>query len=158
MIRKHLPGVMILLVLGMLLAGMMFKDSLTNSLTKAITSQRSTGEITPEMAFIDSAFNYTKNNRNYQLTFLEFGATSCSGCKKMEKVMQIVKDKYPEKINVVFYNVNLKENSKMANHFGIRMIPVQVLLNESGKEYFRHVGYLSFNELTKEFKNHFSSK
>ena len=64
--------------------------------------------------------------------------------------MQMVKDNYPGKVNVVFYNVNLEGNFKMAEHFGIRMIPVQVLLDKNGREYFRHIGYLSFNELAEE--------
>lgn len=150
MIRKLIPGAMILWVLCMLVAGMVFKNSLASYLTKASTIQPSTIERSPELAFIDSAFNYTKNNLDHQFTFLEFGSTSCSSCKKMEKVMQMVKDDYPEKVNVVFYNVNLEENFKMAEHFGIRMIPVQVLLDKSGKECFRHVGYFSFNELSAE--------
>ena len=55
-------------------------------------------------------------------------------------------------VNVVFYNVRKKENKKIAEYFGIQMIPVQILLDIKGKEFFRHVGYYSFNELSIELK------
>ena len=150
MIKKLLPGTMITLVLGLLLAGIFFKDKLNGYVSKIATPKDISGSMNPEAAFIDAVFNYAKNGQDYHLTFLEFGSTSCSGCKKMEKVMQMVKDNYPGKVNVVFYNVNLEGNFKMAEHFGIRMIPVQVLLDKNGREYFRHIGYLSFNELAEE--------
>lgn len=40
----------------------------------------------------------------------------------------------------------------MADYFKIEQIPTQVLLDKSGKEYFRHVGYLSMEELEKNFR------
>jgi len=101
---------------------------------------------------IDGAFNYNRNKQSYSLTFLEFGSTGCQECKKMETVMETVKENYKTSVNVVFYNVRKKENKKMTEHYGIQMIPVQILLDKNGKECFRHVGYFSFEELTFEFK------
>jgi thiol-disulfide isomerase/thioredoxin len=96
-------------------------------------------------------YNYTKNNEPYQLTFLGFGSVGCIECKKMEKVLAEVRNKYKNRINVVFYNARIKENRKMFDHFGIKLIPVQILLDKNGKECFRHTGFYSFDQLNIEF-------
>jgi thiol-disulfide isomerase/thioredoxin len=98
------------------------------------------------------AFNYTSNHLPYNLTYLELGSTGCIECKKMEGVMDSVRKEYKNKVNVVFYNV--RHNKKMTKHFGIKLIPVQILLDKQGKECFRHVGYYSFDNLSKEFKKY----
>jgi thiol-disulfide isomerase/thioredoxin len=101
---------------------------------------------------LDLLYNYKKNKSAFSSTFLAFGTTGCLPCKKMEKVMQDARKKYSGQVNVVFYNVRNKENKKIAEHFGILEIPVQVLLDYDGKEFFRHVGYFSLWELSAEFK------
>ncbi len=80
------------------------------------------------------------------------GATGCISCRKMELVMKEVKEKYPETVNVRFYNVLLPENQEFMKFFGIAAIPTQVLLDPAGKEIFRHTGYFPFDELEQEFK------
>ncbi|VAW22986.1 hypothetical protein MNBD_BACTEROID01-2382 [hydrothermal vent metagenome] len=45
-----------------------------------------------ENALGDSLYNHSVNGLNYEITFLEFGATGCSACKRMESVM----DKTPD--------------------------------------------------------------
>ena len=97
-------------------------------------------------------FDYTKNDSTYQYTFLEFGAKGCVSCKKMEQVMKDIKDKYPRKVNVRFLNVSQAESQKLTQHFGISTIPTQVILDRHGKETFRHSGYISSEDLEKQFK------
>ena len=104
--------------------------------------------------FIDSAYNYQKNGAGFEITFLEFGATGCISCRKMEIVMKEVKEKYSQVVNVKFYNVLLPENHDMMKYFGIVAIPTQVLMDSSGKEVFRHTGYFSTEELENEFKKY----
>jgi thioredoxin 1 len=36
-------------------------------------------------------------------------------------------------------------------YFGIAAIPTQVLLDQEGQEFFRHTGYLSYNDLVDQF-------
>jgi thioredoxin 1 len=95
-------------------------------------------------------YNYSKNKSSFELTFLEFGSVGCIECKKMEKVLKEIKTNYKGKVNVVFYNARNKETKKIFKHFGIQLIPVQVLLDKNGKEYFRHVGYYSTDSLTQQ--------
>lgn len=104
---------------------------------------------------INVKYNYSKKGNKdkaqYDMTFLEFGSTGCKPCQMMEEVMKSVRAKYP-RVNVVFINVSKKETRAMADYFKIEQIPTQVLLDKSGKEYFRHVGYLSMEELEKNFR------
>lgn len=101
---------------------------------------------------VDSSFNYQKNRKAFKITFLEFGATGCISCRKMELVMKEVREKYQQTVNVRFYNVMLPENQKFMQYYGIAAIPIQVLLDNRGKEFFRHTGFYSFEELEQEFK------
>lgn len=155
MFKKILPGAMIVFTISLLLTGMMFRNVLVSNLSKKIApiTNLKTGSL--EAAYIDSSFNYLKNKQEFQLTFIEFGSTYCGECKKMEEVMQLVRVQFSEKVKVVFINVSLKENSAMTKYFGIVMIPVQVLLDKNGIEVYRHVGYLSFNELSNEINKRF---
>lgn len=100
-------------------------------------------------AYIDSTFNYTKSGQNYQITFLEFGA-NCPACKRMESVMEEIRTKYPQSVNVVFLNVLKPENQILMKYFGVATIPIQVLLDRKGKEYFMHTGYYSAEEVVME--------
>jgi len=126
-----------------------FKDKLNDLASKSIKTQAGSEIVATESAFVDSAYNYTKNGLSYQITFLEFGAKGCSACKQMEIVMNEIRQGYPEKVKVVFLNVLLPENQRLMKYYGIATIPTQVLLNKEGKEYFRHAGYFSAQELAK---------
>lgn len=97
---------------------------------------------------ISLVFNYSKNNRKFELTFLEFGSVGCSECKRMEEVMDSVRDVYGNEVQVLFYHV--RNNRKMTKFFNIDLIPVQILLDRTGRECYRHVGYLPFYQLEKE--------
>jgi thioredoxin 1 len=124
-----------------------FKDSLTDYASKSIQSQAAPELISSQAAWVDSAFNYSKNGLNYSVTFLEFGAKGCSACKRMEQVMSDIQSLYPTTVNVVFINILLPQNQDLMKYFGVATIPTQVLLDNQGKEYFRHAGYFSTNEL-----------
>lgn len=101
---------------------------------------------------LDKMYNYSKYKGSFEVTFLEFGSVGCIECKKMEKVLQDVKTNYKGKVNVVFYNARNKETKKYFKHFGIQLIPVQVLLDKNGKEYFRHLGYYSTDSVAQQIK------
>lgn len=88
----------------------------------------------------------------YGYTFLEFGAVGCAPCKKMEKEMETIRKDFAGKVNVRFINLLKKWNKDWADYFEIQTIPTQVVLDSQGKEIYRHVGYISADELKKVFK------
>jgi thioredoxin len=74
-----------------------------------------------------------------KITFLELGSVSCIPCQQMEKVLESVREKYGDQIEVIFHDV--KKEKEMAAKYEIRMIPTQVFLDADGKEIHRHVGF-----------------
>jgi thioredoxin 1 len=145
--KNPLIIILFFIVFAVILSMFFIKNKRPDSVISALNSN-------PQITLADSVdflYNYSKNGSSFQLTFLEFGSVGCIECKKMEKVLEEVKVKYPNKINVVFYNARIKRNKKFFGHFGIEMIPVQVLLDKNGRECFRHLGFYSYEELKKEF-------
>ncbi|HAQ21821.1 MAG TPA: hypothetical protein DCR40_21715 [Prolixibacteraceae bacterium] len=151
MLKKIIPWVVFVLFFGLIIIGFALKDSMNTYVSKMMKAQAGSEIIHSGSAFVDSTYNYAKNGKNHQVTFLEFGATGCSACKRMESVMEEIRKKYPQTVNVVFLNVLKPENQDLMKYFGIASIPTQVLLDKDGKEFFRHSGYYSTEELEKEF-------
>ena len=64
-------------------------------------------------------------------TMVEFGAKVCVPCDLMQPILDNLRKKYPEKLNVVFVHVG--ENQILGARFGIQSIPVQVFYARNGK-------------------------
>lgn len=151
MIKKILPFLFIILLAALLIFGLVMKNRINNSLSDILQQQASPEIMLSSEAHIDSLYNYEDNNSDYEITFLEFGAKGCSACKRMEGVMEEINGKYAGKVNVVFINVLLPVSQDLMKYYGIAAIPTQVLLNRKGKEYFRHTGFISAEDIEKEF-------
>lgn len=128
-----------------------FKGSMNTLISKKMKEQAGIDVQKSLAVYIDSAFNYHENGENFRVTFLEFGATGCNACKRMEKVMEEVRISYPGEIKVKFINVMMPASQDLMKYYGVVVIPTQVLLNAAGQEVFRHTGYFSFDELDNEF-------
>ncbi|PKL24759.1 MAG: thioredoxin [Spirochaetae bacterium HGW-Spirochaetae-3] len=83
------------------------------------------------------------------VTFIELGSVNCVPCKAMQPVMDSIRQKYPDQVSVVFYDVWTDEGQPYGRQYGIRVIPTQVFLNKDGKEFFRHEGFFPEEELLK---------
>lgn len=151
-IKGILNLTLVIMGLGFFAMLFLFKGSMNNLVSKKMAEQAGVDTKTTVAHVLDSAYNYQKNGKTYRITFLEFGATGCIACRKMELVMKEVRKKYQQKVNVIFYNVLLPENQDLMKYYGIAAIPTQVLLGPSGREIFRHSGYYSSYELEHEFK------
>jgi thioredoxin 1 len=153
MLKKIIPWVMFILLFGLIIIGFALKENMNNYLSKMMKEQAAPETKASGAAFIDSLYNYSKNGQSFEITFLEFGA-NCPACKRMESVMEEIRAKYPQKVNVVFLNVLKPGNQVLMKYFGIASIPTQVLLDKDGKEFFRHSGYISTEELETKFDLH----
>lgn len=83
-------------------------------------------------------------------SMIEFGSTGCVPCDMMQPILENIRKKYPDKLNVVFVHVG--ENKILGARFGIRVIPVQVFYDAKGKEIFRHQGFYAEAEVLKQLK------
>ena len=81
-------------------------------------------------------------------TMVEFGAAGCVPCDMMQPILDKLRKKFPDKLNVVFVHVG--ENQLLGARFGIRSIPVQVFYDQKGKEVFRHVGFFAEEKILKQ--------
>lgn len=55
--------------------------------------------------------------------------------------MAEIEKKYRDAVEVVFYDVY--ERRDKAEEYGVRVIPTQVFLDASGREIYRHEGFLT---------------
>ena len=81
------------------------------------------------------------------VTFVEIGAAQCIPCKAMQPIMKEVAEEYKGKVKVVFHDVWTAKGKDDAAKYNIRLIPTQVFLDKTGKEYYRHEGYIPKDEL-----------
>jgi len=81
-------------------------------------------------------------------SMIEFGATGCIPCDRMQPILESLRKKFPESLNVVF--VNVREKQILGARFGIETIPIQAFYDKNGKEVFRHVGFYEEEEILKQ--------
>lgn len=101
---------------------------------------------------IENEYNYVQNNKDFDFTFLEFSSTDCAECEKMESVLETIRNTDKVKVNVVFMHIMKPENQDLMKYYGVSAVPLQILLNNEGKEFYRHYGFISAEELLIKFK------
>ena len=84
-----------------------------------------------------------------EATFVEIGAENCVPCKMMKPVMAEIEKRYKGRVKVVFHDVWTPEGKPVVQQYKIRVIPTQVFQDKNGKEFFRHEGFLPFDEVKK---------
>ena len=147
--KVYTPVVLIILLFVSLVV---FRDKMVNYISASMTEQMTTDDMEKVRSFVKEQYDYGKNGKGYRYTFLEFGSTGCNACRQMEGVMEEIKSKFPDTVNVVFINVMEKENKAIVDYYGIATIPTQILLDRQGKAFYRHSEYLSADDTSIKFK------
>lgn len=80
-----------------------------------------------------------KVRRSGKPSLVDFGAGGCFACDQMTPILDELSKTYADRCNVLF--VSVREDPIIGHRYGIRAIPVQVLFDAEGREYFRHVGF-----------------
>jgi len=91
-----------------------------------------------------------KAKKEGKVVMLEIGSVGCVPCDMMKPVMEKLSNQYRGKIEVVF--IDIKFDRKAVSRFGVYMIPTQVFLDKNGKEFYRHIGYLTYEEIVPVLK------
>ena len=81
----------------------------------------------------------------FKLTVVELGSVNCRPCKMMTPVLERLSSDYAGTVQVVFFDV--WQNQAPAEHYRIQSIPVQIILDPTGHELYRHVGYIPYDNL-----------
>ena len=97
---------------------------------------------------LDDSLNKAKAEG--KIVMLELGSVGCIPCEQMKPVMQKLRDTYQGKLDVIF--IDVREDNKTGRRFGVRMIPTQVFLDKTGKEFHRHIGFYSYEEIAPVLK------
>lgn len=148
--RKYKVYIPVVLIILMFFALIFFRGEMVRLISQSRTEQLATVVKENLSDTITKKYAYSQNGENYEYTFLEFGSTGCYACRQMEGVMEEMKIRYKDKIKVEFVNLTKKENRMLSDFFGIATIPTQVLLDKNRKEFFRHNGFYSVDDLFKQ--------
>lgn len=149
--KKYRGYISVVLILVLFCSLVLFRDILIRYASRNMTDRMEQSEKNVVEDSLSELYDYNTNKKSYEYTFLEFGSVGCHSCRQMEDVMETIKQEYGSRVNVVFINISLKKNRDFVDYFGIATIPTQVLLDKNGKEFFRHSGFLSAEDLSKHF-------
>lgn len=97
---------------------------------------------------IDGALNKARGEG--KIVMLELGSIGCVSCEQMKPVMQKLRETYAGKLEVIF--VDIREDRKSGRRFRVLMMPTQVFLDREGREFHRHIGFYSFDEIASVLK------
>lgn len=81
-------------------------------------------------------------------TLAELGASGCIPCDMMQPILEALRTKYAEKLNILFVHVG--QERILGARYGVQSIPVQIFFDKNGKEFFRHTGFFAQEEIEKK--------
>lgn len=81
---------------------------------------------------------------------LDLGATKCVPCKMMAPILEEIEKEYKSQLEVEF--IDVWKDQKAAERYKVRSIPTQIFYDEKGKEFSRHVGFFSKEDILKTFQ------
>jgi thioredoxin 1 len=108
-----------------------------------------TGQGDKAKSVTQASIDVKESGKKYKVTFIELGSVKCIPCQQMQAVMKSIETKYGKEVKVDFHDVWTEAGKPYGVKYGIEAIPTQVFLDETGKEYYRHVGYFPEEELVK---------
>jgi len=80
---------------------------------------------------------------------VDLGADECIPCKMMAPLLKELKQDYAGKLDVEF--IDVWKNPTEGRKYGIRAIPTQIFYDTEGKEFYRHVGFFSREDILAVF-------
>lgn len=102
---------------------------------------------------IDSPADIPEVEETSQTTLpqlIDLGSKTCIPCKMMEPILEELKSEYEGKLDIIF--IDVWENPFEGQRYGIQLIPTQIFYDVNGKEFFRHEGFFSKEEILQTFK------
>ena len=84
------------------------------------------------------------------VTMIDLGAKKCVPCKMMAPILAKLEKQFEGKAAIVF--IDVWEHNEQARRFGIRAIPTQIFYSETGKEVYRHIGFMDEKAIVNQLK------
>jgi len=83
---------------------------------------------------------------------VDLGAGKCIPCKMMAPILEELRKACADTFAVEF--IDVWENPKAGEKYGIRVIPTQIFYDASGKELFRHEGFFGKEDILAKWKEY----
>jgi thioredoxin 1 len=106
------------------------------------------------LVFVHTAFLFAAAQEvpvKGMVTMIDLGAKKCIPCKMMAPILEKLEKRYAGRAAVIFLDV--WEDKAPATRFNIRTIPTQIFFDKEGREVYRHVGFLSEEEIVRRLKD-----
>lgn len=106
--------------------------------------------------YCETAYAQTKKDSQQKVPakslplLIDIGAKQCIPCKMMVPILEELQRDYSESVKVEFIDVWV--NRSAGQKYGIRAIPTQIFYDASGKELYRHMGFMSKEQIIRVFK------
>jgi thioredoxin 1 len=84
------------------------------------------------------------------VTMVDLGAGKCIPCKMMAPILEKLKKQYEGRAAIIF--IDVWEDGSQSQRFGINLIPTQIFFDKSGKEIYRHEGFLAEEGIVAKLK------
>jgi len=81
---------------------------------------------------------------------VDLGADKCIPCKMMAPILADLKKSYAGQLEVVF--IDVWKNSEEGKRHEVRIIPTQIFYDASGKERFRHEGFMAKKDILAKWR------
>lgn len=82
---------------------------------------------------------------------VDLGAGKCIPCKLMAPILEELRNEYAGCFTVDVFDV--EKNPDIAEQYDVRIIPTQIFFDASGKELFRHEGFMSKENILDKWKD-----
>lgn len=85
------------------------------------------------------------------VTMVDLGADKCIPCKMMAPILVELRKEYEGKAAIIFLDV--WKDPSLGKPFGIRTIPTQIFYDKTGKEVWRHEGFLKKESIVEKLES-----
>jgi thioredoxin 1 len=98
---------------------------------------------------VEERIEYSK--KKGKVVLIQIGDDSCGPCVEMKAILRRVKEDYKDKIIII--DVDSAKERALVQKLGISTIPTQIFIEKNGKEFGRHEGYNSYEEIAYTLKD-----
>ena len=91
-----------------------------------------------------------KPSSNKLPRLVDLGRGTCIPCKKMAPILEELAKEYKNKMQVDV--IDLRDKPEAATEYKIELIPTQIFFDPSGKEIYRHQGFIAKEEILAKWK------
>jgi thioredoxin 1 len=81
---------------------------------------------------------------------VDLGAKTCIPCKMMAPILEELQKSHADQFITEF--IDVRENPRAGRQYGIQAIPTQVFFDASGRELYRHEGFLAKEAILAKWK------